>query len=109
MRVQKSCPDRSEVNGWFLLLRQLSTPPPPAPSSALTAVPTAMNSAMSEPNSFISTSSRTPTMPSACSARSEEHTSEPSHPSISYAVFCLKKKKQTHNRVKNQLLHSSLG
>src|SRR5690348_18185099 len=27
--------------------------------------------------------------------RSEEHTSEPSHPSISYAVFCLKKKKNT--------------
>src|SRR5699024_11986268 len=25
--------------------------------------------------------------------RSEEHTSEPSHVSISYAVFCLKKKK----------------
>src|SRR5690348_18424660 len=25
--------------------------------------------------------------------RSEEHTSEPSHPSISYAGFCLKKKK----------------
>src|SRR5438309_7508100 len=25
--------------------------------------------------------------------RSEEHTSEPSHSSISYAVFCLKKKK----------------
>src|SRR5690242_20747252 len=25
--------------------------------------------------------------------RSEEHTSEPSHMSISYAVFCLKKKK----------------
>ena len=31
--------------------------------------------------------------------RSEEHTSEPSHTVISYAVFCLKKKKkktQTH-------------
>src|SRR5438128_3458352 len=27
--------------------------------------------------------------------RSEEHTSEPSHGSISYAVFCLKKKKKT--------------
>src|SRR5438876_1667845 len=26
-------------------------------------------------------------------SRSEEHTSELSHPSISYAVFCLKKKK----------------
>src|ERR1051326_9012893 len=49
--VQKSCPDRSEVNGWFLLLRQFSTPPPPAPGSALTAVPTAMNSAMSAPDS----------------------------------------------------------
>src|SRR5438067_3548168 len=30
---------------------------------------------------------------SAPPARSEEHTSEPSHVSISYAVFCLKKKK----------------
>ena len=68
IRVQKSWPDRSEVNGWFLLFRQFVTPPPPAPSSALTAVPIAMNSAMSEPNSFISTSSRTPTMPSAPSA-----------------------------------------
>src|SRR5699024_12243781 len=29
--------------------------------------------------------------------RSEEHTSEPSHVSISYAVFCLKKKKETHH------------
>src|SRR5437588_7597647 len=27
--------------------------------------------------------------------RSEEHTSEPSHTVISYAVFCLKKKKKT--------------
>src|SRR5438876_4075002 len=27
--------------------------------------------------------------------RSEEHTSDSSHPSISYAVFCLKKKKNT--------------
>ena len=27
-------------------------------------------------------------------ARSEEHTSEPSHDQISYAVFCLKKKKK---------------
>ena len=27
--------------------------------------------------------------------RSEEHTSEPSHDQISYAVFCLKKKKNT--------------
>src|SRR5256885_6041727 len=30
----------------------------------------------------------------AIRARSEEHTSEPSHLVISYAVFCLKKKKQ---------------
>ena len=60
IRVQKSWPDRSEVNGRFLLFRQFLTPPPPAPGSALTAVPTAMNSAMSVPNSFISTSSRTP-------------------------------------------------
>src|SRR2546430_10345361 len=29
--------------------------------------------------------------------RSEEHTSEPSHSQISYAVFCLKKKK--HNKI----------
>src|SRR5690348_17775895 len=33
--------------------------------------------------------------PHADRARSEEHTSELSHPSISYAVFCLKKKKKT--------------
>src|SRR5216683_5128662 len=30
----------------------------------------------------------------AGSPRSEEHTSEPSHDQISYAVFCLKKKKK---------------
>src|SRR5438067_5956880 len=30
-------------------------------------------------------------------ARSEEHTSESSHVSISYAVFCLKKKKKKDN------------
>src|SRR2546429_4286263 len=32
--------------------------------------------------------------------RSEEHTSEPSHGYISYAVFCLKKKKQKINTIK---------
>src|SRR2546421_4176837 len=32
------------------------------------------------------------------SSRSEEHTSEPSHDQISYAVFCLKKKKKTQPR-----------
>src|SRR5947209_9468021 len=31
--------------------------------------------------------------PAARGGRSEEHTSEPSHANISYAVFCLKKKK----------------
>src|SRR5207302_3770823 len=30
----------------------------------------------------------------ALGSRSEEHTSEPSHVKISYAVFCLKKKKK---------------
>src|SRR5438876_6588035 len=30
--------------------------------------------------------------------RSEEHTSESSHPSISYAVFCLKKKSNSHSK-----------
>src|SRR5690606_40705984 len=33
----------------------------------------------------------------AVSSRSEEHTSEPSHVKISYAVFCLKKKKTDRN------------
>src|SRR5690554_7651369 len=32
--------------------------------------------------------------------RSEEHTSEPSHVRISYAVFCLKKKKNKNNILK---------
>src|SRR5438876_8454524 len=36
--------------------------------------------------------------PGAASNRSEEHTSELHHPSISYAVFCLKKKKNTLTR-----------
>ena len=33
--------------------------------------------------------------------RSEEHTSELSHTVISYAVFCLKKKKQKNKKIKN--------
>ena len=36
--------------------------------------------------------------------RSEEHTSELSHTVISYAVFCLKKKKNTEK--KKQKIHS---
>src|SRR3954464_5913261 len=64
--VQKSCPDRSEVNGLPWLLRQENPSGVRAcASSALTAVPTAMNSARSEPNSLNSMSSRTPTIPSA--------------------------------------------
>src|SRR2546427_7722589 len=34
----------------------------------------------------------------AANWRSEEHTSELSHSQISYAVFCLKKKKKTTNK-----------
>src|SRR5690242_21310171 len=34
--------------------------------------------------------------------RSEEHTSESSHMSISYAVFCLKKKKKKNKQNKTQ-------
>ena len=33
-----------------------------------------------------------------CGSRSEEHTSELSHANISYAVFCLKKKKNKKNK-----------
>src|SRR2546427_8398149 len=36
----------------------------------------------------------------AFSQRSEEHTSESSHSQISYAVFCLKKKKYEHITIK---------
>jgi len=42
MSVQKSWPDRSEVNGRWRLSSQ--EPPPGGGWSALTAVPTAMNS-----------------------------------------------------------------
>src|SRR5438874_6514062 len=35
---------------------------------------------------------------SIVAVRSEEHTSEPSHVEISYAVFCLKKKKNKKNK-----------
>src|SRR2546430_11528273 len=35
--------------------------------------------------------------------RSEEHTSEPSHSQISYAVFCLKKKKDQRNNTATHL------
>src|SRR5207249_9415822 len=40
--------------------------------------------------------------PRACEHRSEEHTSELSHVSISYAVFCLKKKKT--NKEQNKMV-----
>src|SRR5438876_1352818 len=39
-------------------------------------------------------------LPTYWSVRSEEHTLNSSHPSISYAVFCLKKKTRTQRRVK---------
>src|SRR5205809_2401685 len=41
--------------------------------------------------------------------RSEEHTSELSHGYISYAVFCLKKKKKTkkHNHITNRTIQNS--
>src|SRR5690348_17692007 len=39
--------------------------------------------------------------------RSEEHTSDSSHPSISYAVFCLKKKKKNRNIIANDPNHSN--
>src|SRR3712207_8156574 len=39
--------------------------------------------------------------------RSEEHTSELSHANISYAVFCLKKKKQLPLPIPLSYLHSS--
>src|SRR5881296_4503588 len=40
--------------------------------------------------------------------RSEEHTSElQSHSNISYAVFCLKKKKNNSTKTSNHCLHSS--
>src|SRR5438128_6467288 len=41
---------------------------------------------------------RAPPAEVAQSARSEEHTSNSSHGSISYAVFCLKKKKSAHHQ-----------
>src|SRR4051794_41271332 len=40
--------------------------------------------------------------------RSEEHTSEPSHPSISYAVFCLKKKNRQQGAALPRLQHAWL-
>src|SRR5689334_24652249 len=39
--------------------------------------------------------------------RSEEHTSESSHSSISYAVFCLKKKKTIHY-VRLTMMHRTI-
>src|SRR5438477_8042444 len=41
-------------------------------------------------------------------SRSEEHTSEPSHMSISYAVFCLKKKKKQYQLYSYIPLHHDL-
>src|SRR5437899_6983034 len=41
-------------------------------------------------------------------ARSEEHTSEPSHLGISYAVFCLKKKMTSIRLGKNRLCHEQV-
>src|SRR5438477_3202588 len=39
--------------------------------------------------------------------RSEEHTSESSHMSISYAVFCLKKKKINKNKLMTERLEQT--
>src|SRR3546814_2421024 len=45
-----------------------------------------------------------------CQTRSEEHTSElQSLMRISYAVFCLKKKKKQHMRRINQQIHSKVS
>src|SRR5476651_2885238 len=40
-------------------------------------------------------------------SRSEEHTSEPSHANISYAAFCLKKKKQQKNNISHNKKHNN--
>src|SRR5438309_6937365 len=42
------------------------------------------------------------------STRSEEHTSDSSHSSISYAVFCLKKKKNNKKKHKKQKTHITI-
>src|SRR5213076_3629951 len=45
-----------------------------------------------------------PAPPRRCRARSEEHTSElQSLPTISYAVFCLKKKKKKKQKTNNKI------
>src|SRR2546426_5448283 len=41
-------------------------------------------------------------------ARSEEHTSDSSHLVISYAVFCLKKKKNTYSHLDIRGYHNSV-
>src|SRR5438309_6291715 len=55
-------------------------------------------------------SDRRPSCPSRQAARlpsrSEEHTSEPSHSSISYAVFCLKKKNKKSTIQSSSLLYT---
>src|SRR5205814_4848787 len=43
------------------------------------------------------------------SFRSEEHTSEPSHLGISYAVFCLKKKKKSKTLLTTIVYHTNLS
>src|SRR3712207_8367179 len=52
---------------------------------------------LSHPEGAISENSQCITECLICKARSEEHTSELQHANISYAVFCLKKKKVKTN------------
>src|SRR3954466_16436451 len=46
----------------------------------------------------VKTEAEAPFLEHAVDQRSEEHTSELRHTIISYAVFCLKKKKKKHNK-----------
>src|SRR3546814_1887003 len=69
--------------------------------STISIAGTVLSMAAMTVSSDASGSSRSRPMVKAISARSEEHTSElQSLMRISYAVFCLKKKKPTINRIK---------
>src|SRR5579883_938762 len=72
---------------FFLMIRR-------PPRSTLFPYTTLFRSAQSPPSPESPPTAATPDSPPPAPRRSEEHTSELRHVKISYAVFCLKKKKR---------------
>src|SRR3712207_7996654 len=87
-------PPRSTLFPYTTLFRSLTKSAAPATASKTNAIQTDVarpTSAIATPQTAAAMQTQSPWR--LISVRSEEHTSELSHANISYAVFCLKKKK----------------